>query len=95
MNRRDRLERAGKQGVRAANRGRAPQFLEDDDMDDEDALGDDLGVARMKRRTRRQYDERRDIDDVDGTEDVGENLGGQLDVYSSFVFSSFLLGNTP
>ncbi|KAG1737662.1 MCM-domain-containing protein [Suillus lakei] len=69
MNRRDRLERTGKQGSRAANRGRAPQFLEDEDMDDEDALGDDLGVARMKRRTRRQYDERRDIDDVDGMDD--------------------------
>lgn len=69
MNRRDRLERAGKQGTRAANRGRAPQFLEDDDMDDEDALGDDLGVGRMKRRTRRQYDERRDVDDVDGVDD--------------------------
>ncbi|KAG1829133.1 MCM-domain-containing protein [Suillus variegatus] len=69
MNRRDRLERTGKQGTRAANRGRAPQFLEDDDMDDEDALGDDLGVARMKRRTRRQYDERRDVDDVDGIDD--------------------------
>lgn len=69
MNRRDRLERTGKQGIRAANRGRAPQFLDDDDMDDEDALGDDLGVARMKRRTRRQYDERRDVDDVDGVDD--------------------------
>lgn len=69
MNRRDRLERAGKQGTRAANRGRAPQFLEDDDMDDEDALGDDLGVGRMKRRTRRQYDERRDADDVDSVDD--------------------------
>ncbi|KAG0706135.1 MCM-domain-containing protein [Suillus ampliporus] len=69
MNRRDRLERSGKQGSRAANRGRAPQFLEDDDMDDEDALGDGLGVARMKRRTRRQYDERRDVDDVDGMDD--------------------------
>ncbi|KAG1770467.1 MCM-domain-containing protein [Suillus occidentalis] len=69
MNRRDRLERAGKQGTRAANRGRAPQFLEDDDMDDEDALGDDLGVGRMKRRTRRQYDERRDVDDVDSVDD--------------------------
>ncbi|KAG1862569.1 MCM-domain-containing protein [Suillus subalutaceus] len=56
MNRRDRLERAGKQGMRAANRSRAPQFLEDDDMDDEDTLGDDLGVARMKH-------------DVDGMDD--------------------------
>jgi DNA replication licensing factor MCM2 len=91
MNRRDRLERAGKQGTRAANRGRAPQFLEDDDMDDEDALGDDLGVGRMKRRTRRQYDERRDVDDVDGVDDVGENPCGQSDVYSSI----FIIGNTP
>jgi DNA replication licensing factor MCM2 len=27
-------------------------------------------VSRMKRRTRRQYDERRDLDDLDGVEDV-------------------------
>jgi DNA replication licensing factor MCM2 len=82
MNRRDRLERAGKKGSRAANRGRAPQFLDDDDMNDEDEGEDDLGVTRMKRRTRRQYDERRDIDDVDGMDDVGANLHYQLDVHS-------------
>jgi hypothetical protein len=29
-----------------------------------------LGVSRMKRRTRRQYDERRDLDDLDGVDDV-------------------------
>lgn len=82
MSHRDRLERTGKKGSRAANRGRAPQFLEDDDMDDEDVLDDDLGVARMKRRTRRQYDERRDIDDVDGMDDVGGSSHYQLDVRS-------------
>jgi hypothetical protein len=69
MDRRDRLERSGKRGGRAAARSRAPRFLESDDMDDEDALDDGLGVARMKQRTRRQYDERRDLDDMDG-EDV-------------------------
>lgn len=69
MDRRDRLERSGKRGARAAARSRAPQFLLSDDMDDEDAL-DGLGVARMKLRTRRQYDERRDLDDMDGVEDV-------------------------
>lgn len=71
MNRRDRLERSGRAGGRAAIRSRAPRFLESDDMDDEDALDGGLGLARMKRRTRRQYDERRDLDDVDGLDDVG------------------------
>ncbi|EIW83154.1 MCM-domain-containing protein [Coniophora puteana RWD-64-598 SS2] len=69
MTRRDRLERTGRRGGRASRRSRAPRFLESDDMQDEDALDDELGVARMKRRTRRQYDERRDIDDLDGIED--------------------------
>lgn len=70
MNRRDRLERSGRAGGRAAVRSRAPRFLESDDMDDEDALDGGLGLARMKRRTRRQYDERRDLDDMDGLDDV-------------------------
>ncbi|KAG1716397.1 hypothetical protein ID866_749 [Astraeus odoratus] len=69
MDRRDRLERSGKRGARAAARSRAPQFLQSDDMDNEDLLDEGLGVARMKRRTRRQYDERRDLDDMDGVED--------------------------
>ncbi|KAF8743961.1 hypothetical protein AX14_013363 [Amanita brunnescens Koide BX004] len=68
MGRRDRLERAGRRGARAARRSRAPDFLQSDDADAEDDM-DELGVARMKRRTRRQYDERRDIDDLDGAED--------------------------
>ncbi|KAG7098680.1 MCM DNA helicase complex subunit [Marasmius oreades] len=65
MSRRDRMERSGRRGTRAARRSRALPFLEDDDMDE---AGDD-DVLRMKRRTRRQYDERIDIDDIDGAED--------------------------
>jgi DNA replication licensing factor MCM2 len=70
MARRDRREQTGKRGSRAARRSRAPAFLgSDDDMED-DGMDDGLGVSRMKRRTRRQYDERRDLDDLDGIEDV-------------------------
>ncbi|KIP06418.1 hypothetical protein PHLGIDRAFT_90875 [Phlebiopsis gigantea 11061_1 CR5-6] len=68
MNRRERTERRGGRGGRASRRTRFPGFLESDDMEDEDA--DDGGLlSQMKRRTRRQYDERRDIDDLDGIED--------------------------
>lgn len=70
MERRDRTERGDKRGQRAARRSHAPAFLgSDNDMDDED--GDELGISTMKRRTRKQYDERRDADDLDGIEDVG------------------------
>ncbi|KAJ3865653.1 MCM-domain-containing protein [Lentinula novae-zelandiae] len=65
MDRRDRAARGGK-GARAAQRSRAPAFLDDDDDDMDD---DDDELLRMKRRTRRQYDERRDMDDMDGLED--------------------------
>ncbi|KAJ8077338.1 MCM DNA helicase complex subunit [Marasmius tenuissimus] len=61
---RDQARRGGR-GGRAARRSRALPFLEDDDMDE---AGED-DVLRMKRRTRRQYDERVDIDDLDGVED--------------------------
>ena len=68
MARRDRAERKGR-GNRAARRSRFPGFLEsDDDMEDEDLGGGIL--AGTKRRTRRQYDERRDMDDLEGVEDV-------------------------
>lgn len=71
MARRDRQERTGKRGARAARRSRAPAFLgSDDDLDEDEDIDGGLGVSRMKQRTRRAYDERRDIDDLDGIEDV-------------------------
>ena len=70
MAQRDRMERTGRRGERASRRNR-PSFLgSDDDMDDEDRFANDLGVGRMRRRTRRQYDERRDMDDLEGVGDV-------------------------
>ncbi|KAL1662397.1 MCM-domain-containing protein [Schizophyllum commune] len=70
MAQRDALERAGRNGGRAARRGRMHDFIDEDDLADEgDVDDDDMGVSQMKRRTRRQYDERRDIDDADGIED--------------------------
>ena len=45
-----------------------PEFLQSEEEDDD--MDGGLGVSRMKRRTRRQYDERRDIDDLDGVDDV-------------------------
>ncbi|KAG6891463.1 MCM DNA helicase complex subunit [Termitomyces sp. T32_za158] len=70
MARRDRRDRTGKRGSRAARRSRAPAFLgSDGDVDEDDAMDDELGLSRMKPRTRRAYDERRDMDDMDGIED--------------------------
>ncbi|KAJ7188126.1 MCM-domain-containing protein [Mycena filopes] len=63
MDRRLRLEGAGR---RAAGRRRGPGFVDDDDMEDADE--EEEMVSRMKRRTRRPYDERRDIDDMEGVE---------------------------
>ena len=69
MNQRDRQARRGR-GARAARRSRYPGFMESDEEDlDEDLSGSGL-LSGMKRRTRRQYDERRDLDDMDGVEDV-------------------------
>lgn len=68
MARRDRLERGGRRGGRAAVRSRMPEFLQSDDMDD-DGLDGGL-LSGMKRRTRRQYDERKDLDDMQGVDDV-------------------------
>jgi len=68
MDRRDRTRGAGR-GQRAARRSNAPDFLLSDDMGD-DEMDEDLGLATMKRRTRRQYDERQELDDLDGVEDV-------------------------
>lgn len=67
MSRRDRQERAGRRGARAARRSR-PNFLQSDDMEEEELDGGLL--SGLKRRTRRQYDERREMDDLDGVDDV-------------------------
>lgn len=70
MARRDRADRKRGRGIRAARRSRAPAFLQDDE-DDEDDLDPNGGLlAGMKKRTRKQYDERRDIDDAEGADDV-------------------------
>ena len=70
MARRDRLERGGRRR-RAAARGIMPDFLQSDDVEDDE--GDGGLLSGMKRRTRKQYDERRDLDDMDGVEDVSAN----------------------
>ncbi|KAH9924901.1 MCM-domain-containing protein [Fomitopsis serialis] len=64
---RDRREQGGRRGQRAARRSHMPNFLQsDDDMDDVDGHG---LLAGTKRRTRRQYDERVEMDDMEGVED--------------------------
>jgi DNA replication licensing factor MCM2 len=70
MARRDRMERSGRRGQRAVRRSRAPAFMGSDDLEDDVIMDDQLGISSMKRRTRKQYDERRGIDDLDGIEDV-------------------------
>ena len=75
MARRDRRQRRGGPGERANRRTRYPGFLESDDMEDEDMAGGLL--SQMKRRTRRQYDERKDMDDLEGVEDVSPSLFGR------------------
>ncbi|KZT04684.1 MCM-domain-containing protein [Laetiporus sulphureus 93-53] len=67
MAQRDRREQGGRRGMRAARRNRMPEFLESDDMD-EDQPGRSL-LAGTKMRARRQYDERKDLDDMAGIED--------------------------
>lgn len=83
MARRDRLERAGKRGQRAARRSYAPTFLGSDNMDNE-YMEDDLGIALMKKRTRKQYDERPDLDDLEGVEDVSCSTNFALHAFLSF-----------
>lgn len=71
MAQRDRREQAGRRGTRALRRSRMPDFLQSDDMD-EDVDGHGL-LAGTKRRVRRQYDERKDLDDMESIEDVSGN----------------------
>lgn len=71
MARRDRSSQ--RRGDRASRRSRAPAFLQDDDEDEEvDTQGGLL--AGMKKRTRRLYDERKDMDDAEGIEDVSRSF---------------------
>jgi DNA replication licensing factor MCM2 len=67
MARRDRAEGGARRGARAARRARAPAFLQSEESEEEEP-GAGL-LAGMKKRTRRHYDERRDIDDAEGVED--------------------------
>ena len=69
MAQRDLREHSGRRGARAAARSRGPDFLLSDGLEEEDGTDGGL-LSGMKRRTRRQYDERRDMDDVDGIDDV-------------------------
>ena len=69
MAQRDTRERGGRRGARAAARSRGPDFLLSDGLEEGDGMDGGL-LSGMKRRTRRQYDERRDMDDMDGIEDV-------------------------
>ncbi|KAL5506953.1 MCM2 [Sanghuangporus vaninii] len=63
---RDRRERQGRRGARAAARTRAPDLLQSEESEEEGLDGGLL--AGMKRRARRQYDERIEIDDAEGVE---------------------------
>ena len=69
MRQRDRMERGSRRGMRAANRSHAPTFFDSDDAgaDDDDESG---LLSGTRTRARRQYDERRDVDDMEGIEDV-------------------------
>ena len=71
MKRRDKQQRKGRRGARAARRTLAPDLLQSDESEEEMAGG---LLAGMKRRARRQYDERLDVDDADGIESVSPCL---------------------
>ena len=83
MAQRDSRERGGRRGTRAAARSRGPDFLLSDGLEEDDVMDGGL-LSGMKRRTRRQYDERRDMDDMDGIEDV--SLAAR--VYRAFDLTS-------
>lgn len=66
MVQRDRREKQGRRGARTALRSRVPDFLGSEESEEEGPDGDFL--SGMKRRARRQYDERIEIDDAAGIE---------------------------
>jgi len=68
-------------GRRAAARRRAPGFIDDDedeDMDDGEGALSGIIPAGVKIRTRKQYDERQDVDDAGGVDDDEEMPFEQL-----------------
>lgn len=83
MAQRDVREHGSRRGARAAARSRGPDFLLSDGLEEEDNMDGGL-LSGMKRRTRRQYDERKDMDDMDGIEDVSLVTG----VYGTSYFDS-------
>ena len=68
MEQRDRRERRGGRGARAAKRSHAPDLLMSESSDEEGLDGGLL--AGTKRRARRHYDERVEVDDAAGVEAV-------------------------
>ena len=73
MAQRDLRERSSRRGARAAARSRGPDFLLSDGLEEEGDADGGL-LSGMKQRTRRQYDERRDMDDLEGIDDVSLTL---------------------
>ena len=59
-----RRDQSDSRGGHAAPRGSMPEFLQSEE--DNDDVNESLGVSRMKGRTRRQYDGRRDFDNMSG-----------------------------
>lgn len=87
MARRDRAEQGGsRKGLRASRRNRAPAFLQMDESDEEDDPSGGL-LAGMKPRTRRHWDERRDVDDAEGAEDVWLKLLYHLGLGTEVTFN--------
>ena len=63
MRQQDRTERGGRRGMHAASRSHAPNFFDSDDV----SVGDDAGselLSGTRTRARRQYGERRNVDDI-------------------------------
>jgi Mini-chromosome maintenance protein 2 len=70
MTRRDASGRRGK-GSRTAARRRRLEFIEDDEDEEDEVENGVRGIVPtgVKLRTRKHYDERRDIDDAEGVDD--------------------------
>ena len=92
MAQRDLRERSGRRGARAAARSRGPDFLSSDGLEEGDDMDGGL-LSGMKRRTRRQYDERKDMDDMDGIDDVRLTVGSIKPLKSDIYLRNCLWSN--